>query len=420
MKQPALTRAFQFYQVCRYGALVLIGVILAKTGFSTSEIGVFETVILVSGVTSFFWLNGLLNTYVAQSSSQGSGTRALYSGTAVLTLFVIVLLILARPLLSDWLALDDTGFFLLLLFILLNNTSFITEHILLVREQARSLTGLALAHAILLPLMVLLAALYLTGMEAVILAMCLFLLGKNLFLLLLKPFTPNGVSTRELLLSASPLIGSFFFGGISVYVDGIIVNSHFDKGAFAVYQYGAREFPVALLLANAFSMVMVRALGQHRSDGLRETKAGSLRMMHRLIPLGILLMLSSKWIFPAVFNAQFSDSYVYFNIYLLLLIPRLIFPQSVLIAGGQTRVQLYISIAEFVVNITSSLLLMQVMGLAGIAFGTVIAFVLEKLCMVFYLQHQGIQPGSYIPLNWLMLYSFLLLSVFLMSTLAVL
>ena len=111
---------------------------------------------------------------------------------------------------------------------------------------------------------------------------------------------------------------------------------------------------------------------------------------------------------------------MYFNIYLLLLIPRLIFPQSVLIAGGQTRVQLYISIAEFVVNITSSLLLMQVMGLAGIAFGTVIAFVLEKLCMVFYLQHQGIQPGSYIPLNWLMLYSFLLLSVFLMSTLAVL
>ena len=53
MKQPAPTRAFQFYQVCRYGALVLIGVILAKTGFSTSEIGVFETVILVSGVTSF-------------------------------------------------------------------------------------------------------------------------------------------------------------------------------------------------------------------------------------------------------------------------------------------------------------------------------------------------------------------------------
>ena len=78
-------------------------------------------------------------------------------------------------------------------------------------------------------------------------------------------------------------------------------------------------------------------------------------MMHRLIPLGILLMLSSKWIFPAVFNAQFSDSYVYFNIYLLLLIPRLIFPQSVLIAGGQTRVQLYISIAEFVVNITEQL-----------------------------------------------------------------
>ena len=180
-------------------------------------------------MTSFFWLNGLLNTYVAQSSSQGSGTRALYSGTAVLTLFVIVLLILARPLLSDWLALDDTDSFVVAVHPAEQHL-FITEHILLVREQARSLTGLALAHAILLPLMVLLAALFLNGMEAVILAMCLFLLGKNLFLLLLKPFTPNGGSTRELLLSASPLIGSFFFGGISVYVDGIIVNSHFDKG----------------------------------------------------------------------------------------------------------------------------------------------------------------------------------------------
>jgi hypothetical protein len=70
------TRAFQLYQVCRYGALVLTGIILAKSGFDAGAIGLFETIILISGVTSFFWLNGMLNTFVVRSKSEGTGAIA--------------------------------------------------------------------------------------------------------------------------------------------------------------------------------------------------------------------------------------------------------------------------------------------------------------------------------------------------------
>ncbi len=418
------TRSFQLYQVCRYGALVLTGIILAKSGFDAGAIGLLETIILISGVTSFFWLNGMLNTYVVRSKSAGSGAIVSLALTvAMLTAVIITGLILFRQSVTAFFVLDTTFIYYLIPFIIFNNFSFITEHYLLVKEKARLLVGLALAHILLVPAFVLIAVKLGQSVEWVIIALTVFLILKNIYLLSLigkTLFSSSSDGWKTFFFAGLPLSLSFLFGGISVYADGIMVNYFYSKADFAIYQYGAREFPLAMLLANAFAVALVKYLSVDESDGLNRMKSGSRRLWNQLFPLGILLMAGSKYIFPIVFNEQFTTSYIYFNIYLLLIIPRLLFPQSVFISRGWTRLQLNISIAEFVINIGSSLLLMQWIGLPGIAFGTLIAYFFEKLTMAIILNRRGIPLNRYTHVNSYLLYSLALVGVFLITTLSAL
>ena len=418
MKFITTSRAFQAYQVSRYTALVFVGIILAKTGFTTSDIGVFETLILASGITSFFWLNGMLNTYVVKSQ-QGyeNPLNALLKTVAIFTAIICILLtILQQPFLKFF-SIQNDFLFYLLPFIILNNFSFVTEHILLVNEKRLSLLALAIAHLLLVPTFVIIASLYFSSIEAVILGLILFLFLKNVYLIFLILRNKGSHSPwKAFFQSGIPLSLSYLFGGISVYADGVIVNNFYSKSDFAVYQYGAREFPLAMLLANAFSIVMVKHLSKNLKEGLNEVRSGSTRLWHQLFPLGILLMVISPWLFPLIFNEQFEASYVFFNIYLLLLIPRLVFPQSIIIAKGWTQFQMRISMIEFLINIVFSLILMSYVGLAGIALGTVIAYSFEKVALVIFMKRNGIRLKDYTNVKLLLGYSVILIIVFLFTT----
>ena len=54
-----------------------------------------------------------------------------------------------------------------------------------------------------------------------------------------------------------PLIVSALLGSSAQYIDGFLVMHRYDASTFAVFQYGAREFPLVLLMANAFSTAMI-------------------------------------------------------------------------------------------------------------------------------------------------------------------
>lgn len=137
---------------------------------------------------------------------------------------------------------------------------------------------------------------------------------------------------KSVLQLALPLGISFMLGGASIYVDGIIINTHFDKATFAMYQYGAREFPLAMILAGAVNLSMIGIIAANSITGISALKQNTSALMHKIFPAGILLMCISKFAFPVVFNPQFSESFIYFNIYLLLIIPRTLLPQSILMA----------------------------------------------------------------------------------------
>lgn len=72
-----------------------------------------------------------------------------------------------------------------------------------------------------------------------------------------------------------------------------------------------------------------------------------------------------------------------------------------------------ISLIELICNILLSLWFVRLFGLVGIALGTVIAFWLEKVLMIFILRNKyGIKLKEYIDLKPWSIYSLLLLAVF--------
>jgi O-antigen/teichoic acid export membrane protein len=140
--------------------------------------------------------------------------------------------------------------------------------------------------------------------------------------------------------------------------------------------------------------------------------------MHYFFPIAIVLTICSKWIFIAAFSSAFEESGKLFAALLLLTIPRLVFPQTILTALQKNKWILFASISEMLVNIIASILLAKQFGLIGVAYGTVVAFVFEKLLLTIILyKEEKIKPQQYIPLRTLFIYSLLLVLSFAASTL---
>lgn len=418
------TNAIQLFQIARYAALMLSAILLTKSGIGTDVIGHYENFILVAGTLSFFWVNGLTHTFLSvynqyQNKQQVIGQTAfIIIGMSV---SVALLILLLRSQITALFAFDDSGniFYLLLAYFIVNNISFLLDYILLARNNTKGLLLLGVYHLVFQTALIALPAFFSGAFEDIINGLLIFVCIKFLitlyFLFRNNTFRPDWDFIRMYLQKSAPLIISFFLGGMSIYVDGIIVNNYFDKATFATYQYGAREFPLSLLLANALSASMILKIGQD-STAFHEVKSASLTLMHRLFPLCIILLIISQWVYPVVFNATFTDSFIYFNIYMLLLIPRLLFPHSILLGLNKQKSIMMASIVEFTLNIAISLILLHFIGLQGITYGTVIAFVVNKTILLFTLKQQGVAPSAYIPVKQLTTYSVVLVIAFILFT----
>jgi O-antigen/teichoic acid export membrane protein len=203
--------------------------------------------------------------------------------------------------------------------------------------------------------------------------------------------------------------------GSGQYIDGFIITSYFDDATFAVFRYGAREFPLVLLLANSFSSSMLPGFADPSGLklNLEKIKVNSRKLGSWLFPLSGILMLATHQVFPLVFNASFSESATIFNIYLLLIVSRLLFPQTILIGLQKTRPILWASALEIALNVALSLWFVQFWGIAGVAFGTVCAYLFEKLLLIALVRKVcGFRIAEYLNLRQHVLYSVLLSATF--------
>ena len=421
----------QVFQLIRFGSFFLVSIVFAKSGLTNEVIGDFELFLFLATLLCSFWINGLIQSFLPLSTDNKTFGKQkddrspelfnVFLLISLLSVLVILILIFIRPALSSWLnASEDIPFFeMLLIYIFLSSPAYLIEYIYLLKNKPAWILRYAMATFSVQFFLISVPPVLGYGMEYSI-AGLLFMTGiRYLWILLLmfryaKPIISQAFM-KEHIRFGFPLIASALLASSAVYVDGIIVLNHFDSATFAVFRYGARELPLVVLLANAFSTAMIPEFsGEGNLNGvLKMLKRKSAGMIHYLFPLTILFLLTSNWLYPRVFNENFSESARIFNIYLLLITSRLVFPHPIIIGLKKTRVILYASLAEFAVNAALSIIFIRFWGIEGVAFATVIAYILQKVIWIGYNKTKlNIAPGQYIPMLPLAIYSVILIVVF--------
>jgi len=418
--------ALQIFQLLRFSTLMLIGVVFAKSGLSISEIGQYETFLLIAGAVSFFWLNGLIQGFLPLVNNETISRKSpvlfnvfyLITGLSVLSgLFLLVF----EHSISGFLLKKPSVPYLsyLLIYLLISTPASLVEYIYLIKNQGKQMIIYGGSSFFLMFFLVIIPPVLGFGIEyslAGLIASAVFRFGW-LLVLLFKNAAPTFDQSFILkhLRSSSPLILSMFLSGSAQYIDSFIVTSYFDEATFAVFRYGAREFPLVLLMANAFSTSMLPGFSD-RSNltfNLEKIRHNAQKLGNWMFPLSGLLMLLSHWAFPVVFNAGFAQSATIFNIYLLLIISRLLFPQTILIGLQKTKLIMWASFLEIMVNVTFSLWFVQIWGLPGVAYGTVAAYLFEKgLLMIFVSKICRISVSSYLNGSRHLIYSLFLAAEF--------
>jgi O-antigen/teichoic acid export membrane protein len=413
------------FGVCRQGVTLVIGIILAKSYLSLSDIGTYEIWMYLGAIISFLWLNGSFQAFTTYFAGLGKEKKekAVFNTYVAISIFSVLLLCglwWGKNILTPWIAGQSSipGLRLLILFLWLHLISFLTPHIFLVTKRSASFFyysifyGLGYLLAVSIPIIAgtdiigILQGLIIFGMlEHLILWTVIFKSSRiEIDLQLIKRFV----------IIAMPLALYAAISSFAQIFDAWLVTFFYNKpDIFAVFKYGARELPGALALAGAFSTAMIPLIVKHKSSGLERIKSGSRRLIHLFFPISIVLMLTSSWLFKWIYSDDFSASAQVFNVYLLLVISRFIFPNSILIALQKGRILVWISLIELIINMVLSVLFIEKMGLVGVALATVFAYFLEKILLVIYLkQKENITLSDYTPISWWMVYSLGLIIAF--------
>ena len=188
---------------------------------------------------------------------------------------------------------------------------------------------------------------------------------------------------KEHLYLGAPLIITSLISGSAQYIDGVIISSVYrDPAMFAWFRYGAKEFPLVLLLANGLSNAMLPefATRAKMKESLAKLKLKSKRLMHLLFPITMVIMLFTRWLYPRLFAPEFHKSAGVFLVYTLLIVPRLVFPQTIVIGRKKTRITLIAAIIEVGLNVPLSLLMIKWgYGIVGVALATLVVYCIEKI-----------------------------------------
>jgi O-antigen/teichoic acid export membrane protein len=416
--------AFQFSQLCRFGSLFLIGVILVRC-YSTSDIGLYETLIFIAGAVSFFWLWGILQTFISLSpetieikENRKFKNKAYFNAFVLLLIFsalTILFLIIFKHSISHFL--NDNKkipfFKWLLLYILFSSPANLTEYIYLDLHKPKHIIIYSIVSNGVQFVFLSLSAILDYPIETTIMFLVFANVLKFIWLIILIGkhgyFTIDTKFIKQNLYLAAPIIGSSILSGSGPYVDGLIITHYFDSATFAIFRYGAREFPLAVILTNALTNSLIP---EFYSSGLEASVhklyAQTKKLMHLIFPLTIFFLLTSKWLYIYLFSPDFLMSARIFNIYLLLTIPRFIAPNTILLGLKNTKPIFWISLTEIITNIAASLILVKFWGVTGVVFGTIISFVFERSLFVFITRkNYGISFKEYIPRKIFFIYSVL-------------
>jgi O-antigen/teichoic acid export membrane protein len=417
----------QSVQLLRFATFLIISVVFTKSHLSRSQIGTWELFLFISSLLSFFWVSGIIQslltlynrnrTFRVIGETEGRKSPEIFNAFLLILFFSFLVFTLGIPLKSVIGTMDLKREIpytnLLLLYILLSNPVALIEYIYLLNNRPHRILQYGIYTYLAQLLFVISPVIAGFDEQSAIFGLLAITLMRWVWLIiLLRRYTLMKVSfdfIREQLRVGMPLILTFLISGSAQYVDGIIVSLRYgDPGVFAMYRYGAKEFPLVLLLANGLSNALLPRFGTREGmrDALVTLRAKSEKLMHYLFPVSMATMLAARWVFPRLFTPEFRRSADVFMIYLLLIIPRLVFPQTIIIGRKKTNITLIAASVEIAINIPLSLYLIKPYGVVGVALATFIVYSLEKLFLIWYVwKKMKIKPSDYIPVVKWIIYS---------------
>ncbi len=419
----------------RFTTFLIISIFFTKSHLSRIDIGMFEGFLFMAGFVSFFWVSGLIQSYLSLAHHNKTFNRGKNGNTEkspeifnvflLLTFFSLLIFFIGLSLRSHFSVFGVSGnvpyINLLLAFIFLSNPPVLIEYIYLVRNNSVSILSYGfITYAVQLIIVILpvlrgfdiLWSLY--GLVAISIVRFVWLL---VLLFRYAEFKISFDFMKEHLSLGIPLIISALLSGSAQYIDGIVVTSVIDVEHFAIFRYGAKEFPLVIILATGLSNAMISEIGKpgNLKNSMNTIRYQSRRLMHILFPISIVTMLFARWLFPVIFNMEFERSADVFMMYLLIIISRLVFPQTLLIGLKKTKIIMTVSFFELILNVLLSIYLVQFYGIVGVALATAIVFILEKVFLIGYNYFKlKIRPRLYIPVKTYLFYTFLIILEFIL------
>ena len=405
---------------------LIISIVFTKN-LTRAEIGQWEMFMFIAGLMTFFWVTGIIQsllplyhrnkTYRKMGDNGIEKSPEIFNAFLLLCFFSLLFFILGHSLKNNFSVFHFSGnvpfINLLLLYILLSSPVCLIEYIYLLNNRSYRIFQYGL----------------ITFTAQMIMIITPIILGKDIIwsvwgllgitavrwvwlLILLRRYTEMKISVefmKEHLYLGTPLILTSLISGSAQYTDGVIISAVYrDPAMFAWFRYGAKEFPLVLMLANGLSNAMLPEFStrERMRESLAKIRVKSKRLMHILFPSAMLMMLLSRWIYPRMFNPEFQKSADIFLIYSLLIVPRLVFPQTIIVGRKKTHITLIAALLELALNIPLSLLMIKWgYGLVGVALSTFIVYTISKIFLAGYLWvKMKIKPSEYIPLKIYFLY----------------
>lgn len=432
--------SLQVFQILRFTVFLLISVYFTKSHLTIEEIGEFELMLFIASGISYFWITGIIQSLLPMYNNNSTfdisprpsliKSPELFNAFLLLTAFsaVFTIPILASGLFGSTIETANRIPYhnLLALYFFFNNPGALIEYIYLLKNKPIRILNFGIISFVGLLTMVCLPIYLGYSLIYAIWGLIIFTILRYIFLLILvirySRLQFSWSFMKSHLKLGYPLIISALLSGSNQYTDGLLAFLTGDSKRFAVFRFGTKELPFVNQLANSLSNAMLIGFSNPEKvkESLEAIKVKSLKLMHYLFPVTIVVMLFSKWIFSEfLFNENFNRSADVFMVYLLIVIARLVFPQTILIGLKKTKVVMVASVLSIVFNVVLSLFfvygygIIKGYGVVGLALGTVVVLVLEKIYMVIYNYFKlGISPLDYIPVKWYLFYSSLVVLVF--------
>lgn len=398
-----------------------MSVILVQS-MSLESVGAFEIIFFTMNLFSFFWIGGVKNSMLSQISDQlPERAKAFFSYLVLIGLMSFVFAVIAIIYYQQDSEFPHLYSGILLFFALFFNApSQLTDVVLYLQKKYQSIVYYSLIVHISQIVIVGVTAYYTGDWLVVLMSFVVWAFAKWLILIIVFAKTIKvhfDWSNYRIYWSSSMYLILFaLIGGCMEYVDGVLVEQYFTKADFAIFKYGAREFPLSLLLVTAISASMMPLAAIDIDSAKKNVKIEISKVLRILFVSSSILMFLTPYAYEWVYSQDFVFSSLIFNMYLLILVTRVLVPQVFLYTDSRKRYLIYIGILELIVNISLSIVLIPHMGMIGIVLATMVSYILEKvLSLIVIKKLLDIDISDLIPVRAYVLYSGLLLLCFLVS-----